>query len=273
MLLFFSSSNQIPFCCLVIYVYFSFAFVGTDPFDYFDFDLPSASTPLLYTYDESLTPYVEWMSRSNGTTAGGTTVQLRGSGFVANSTSVTLAEITCAVNYDQVGTYRGLHLCEWDGVDCTGLGVSDDGTSITCLTAPWDYSGDAFDQPVVVAVEEKGHAVNAEKVKWSYMNLWSLKTTWGGKDPPIEGDSVVITYGEYIVLDISPPELNLVIVQGTLDFHREVGDLNFNASYIVLHYGRMIVGTADDLFATNMATITLVGLRDAYELPVYGAKV
>ena len=246
---------------------------STDPFNYFDFLLPSASAPLYYAYDEALTPYVEWISRLNGTTAGGTTVQLRGSGFVPNATSVTLAGIPCAVHYDEVSSYRGKHLCEWDGVNCDGLGVSDGGTAITCLTAPWDYSGDAFDQPVVVSVAEKGHAVNAGNVKWSYMNLWSSTTTWGGNDPPIEGDSVVITYGEYIVLDISPPELNLVVVQGTLDFHRDVGDLNFNASYIVLHYGRMIVGTAEDPFATNTATITLVGSRDAYELPVYGAKV
>lgn len=245
----------------------------TDPLNYFDFVLPSASLPLIYSYDEALTPFVEWISRLNGTTAGGTTVQIRGSGFVANSTTVTLAGIPCAVTYDEVGVYRGQHLCEWEGVNCDGLGVGDGGTSIVCLTGPWDYSGDAFDQPVVVTVAGKGHAVNAENIEWSYMNLWSSKTTWGGNDPPVEGDSVVITHGEYIVLDVSPPELNLVVVQGTLDFHRDVGDLNFNASYIVLHYGRLIVGTAENPFATNVATITLVGSRDAYELPVYGAKV
>ena len=45
------------------------------------------------------------------------------------------------------------------------------------------------------------------------MNLWSHKTTWGGNPLPITGDSVVITYGEYIVLDISPPALNLLTIQ------------------------------------------------------------
>jgi len=69
------------------------------------------------------------------------------------------------------------------------------------------------------------------------------KTTWGGNEPPVEGDSVVITLGEYIVLDVSPPALHLVTLQGTLSFARDVGDLEFNASYIVIHYGRMIVGT------------------------------
>ena len=51
-----------------------------------------------------------------------------------------------------------------------------------------------------------------------------------------------------------------------------MGDLEFNASYIVIHYGRLIVGTADDPFLNN-AIITIRGERTAYELPVYGAKV
>lgn len=51
------------------------------------------------------------------------------------------------------------------------------------------------------------------QVSWSYVNLWSHKTTWGGNPLPITGDSVVITYGEYIVLDISPPALNLLTIQ------------------------------------------------------------
>lgn len=51
-----------------------------------------------------------------------------------------------------------------------------------------------------------------------------------------------------------------------------MGDLELNCSYIVLQYGRLIVGTADEPFP-NKATITIVGQRTAYELPVYGAKV
>ena len=47
--------------------------------------------------------------------------------------------------------------------------------------------------------------------------------------------------------------------------------ISLNASYIVLQYGRLIVGTEHEPF-TSEATITLVGQRTAYELPVYGAK-
>jgi hypothetical protein len=245
--------------------------VQLDIFDYFDIDLDNNHTALTYTYDEDLTPFVEWISRKNGTTAGGTTVQIVGSGFTQNST-VKLAGITCAVRYEEIGSYRSQHLCDWDGVECDGIGVNEDGTTITCLTNPWDYSGDAFDREVIVDVEGQGYALTADTVVWSYANLWSSTTTWGGNDPPVEGDSVVITYGEYIVLDVSPPELVLLTIQGNLKFAQDVGDLALNCSYIVLQYGRLFVGTADEPFETYNAVITLVGSRDSYELPVYGAK-
>jgi len=101
-----------------------------------------------FSFDEDLTPFVQWISRKNGTTAGGTTVQLVGSGFLPNATTVKLAGVTCALAYDEVGDYRGKHLCEWEGVNCEGLGVSEDGTRLTCLTNQWDYNGDALDREV-----------------------------------------------------------------------------------------------------------------------------
>jgi len=92
--------------------------ISFDPFDFFDFAGPgpvveAGASPLTFTYDEDLTPFVEWISRRNGTTAGGTTVQIAGSGFVANATSVFLAGIACATTRADVGTYRGLKLCDW----------------------------------------------------------------------------------------------------------------------------------------------------------------
>ena len=187
----------------------------------------ASTTTWEYSYSEALTPRVYSISRLNGTTAGGTTVMINGTGFGNNATTdVFLAGIRCAVTYEQIGSYRGQHLCEWDGVDCTGLRVSE--SSIVCLTNKWDYNGDAFEAAVTVTVEHVGTAVVASGVSWSYMNLWSSKTTWGGNDPPAAGDSVVITYGEYIVLDESPAELHLLTLQGTLEFSRDVGDLQLN---------------------------------------------
>ena len=185
--------------------------------DFFaDFEVPPGASPvdpsaLVYSYDDTVTPCVESISRLNGTTAGGTTVVLTGKGFVPNATTVLLNGIVCSTEYSQIGSYRGLHLCEWDLVECGGLGVTP--TEITCLTNPWDYSDDAFHGDVTVNVPT-GDAVVDGSVDWSYMNLWSSTTTWGGNDPPVSGDSVVVTYGEFIVLDVSPPSLYLLTLQG-----------------------------------------------------------
>ena len=167
-----------------------------DPFTYFDLAMapsPSPAGDVEYVYDERVTAYVSTINRLNGTTAGGTTVVINGTGFIPNATTVYLAGVKCATEYAEIGSYREQHLCEWDGVDCLGLGVSED--SIVCLTNKWDFSGDAFEREVEVNVGDYGTAVTAPGVSWSYMNLWSATTTWGGDDPPAEGDSVVITYG------------------------------------------------------------------------------
>jgi len=153
--------------------------------------------------------------------------------------------------------------------------VDPSGTRLTCLTNPWDYeaSSDPFDREVTVTVAAMGNALCSSKVRWSYADLWSSLTTWGGKkeNKPVEGDSVVITYGQYIILDVSPPELYLVLVQGNLEFSRHSGNLALNCSYLLFQYGRLIIGSSDEPYVPR-ATITLVGNRDSYELPVYGAK-
>jgi hypothetical protein len=143
-----------------------------------------AAVDIPFTFDEALTPTVQWISRRNGTTAGGTTVTVFGKGFVPGSTAVTLAGVACALTYAEIGSYRGKHLCLWAGVDCAGLGVDPSGTSLTCLTNPWTYQGAPFRQEVSVTVGGKGSSVSAPHVDWSYMNLWSSNTTWGGGPPP-----------------------------------------------------------------------------------------
>ena len=40
----------------------------------------------------------------------------------------------------------------------------------------------------------------------------------------------------------------------------------------MIHYGRLFIGTAEDPWDQANAIITLVGDRNSYELPVYGAK-
>ena len=184
----------------------------------------------------------------------------------------------CAIQLSDVATYRDQHLCDWDGVNCDNLGIAfhneTNTTMITCLTNAWDYSGDAREAEILVSLWPWGHARNPNQITWAYVDLWSSLTTWGGvlENKPLEGDSVVITQGQYIVLDESPPALHLLLVYGgVLEFSRDVGDLALNASYIFVFGGKLLVGTEQEPFP-NKATITLTGDRDSYELPVYGAK-
>ena len=127
---------------------------------------------------------------------------------------------------------------------------------------------------VGIYVDNWGDAKVADGLAWSYCDLWSSATTWGGDldNKPLSGDSVVITTGEFIILDEDPPPLYLLTIYGgTLKFADWVGDLALNASYIFVYGGRLIVGTEDAPFPYT-ATITLEGDRNSYELPVYGAK-
>lgn len=55
-------------------------------------------------------------------------------------------------------------------------------------------------------------------VQYEYVDLWSRHTTWGGNPPPGPGDSVVIPAGTFVLLDISPPPLVAILIQGTLKF-------------------------------------------------------
>ena len=149
--------------------------------------------------------------------------------------------------------------------------------ALTCLSNPFPASDVA---PVVgdvdVVTDEVGLASTAEPVEYSYTNLWSAKTTWGGNDPPIAGDSVVVTVGEHIIMDVSPPLLHLVILEGVLAF-QDKQDLMLNASYIFIHgsvygsTGRLQVGTEAQPFL-HEAYITIHGNRASYEIPIYGTK-
>ena len=67
------------------------------------------------------------------------------------------------------------------------------------------------------------------------MDLWSRRSTWGGNLPPIDGDSVYIPAGTTVMLDVSPPRLYLLIVEGNLVF-----DSNANAN-IWLQVGSALV--------------------------------
>jgi len=221
------------------------------------------------------------MNRYFGTSAGGTRVAFNGTNFGSDA-SVTLAGVTCALNYSDIGQYRKQHLCEWDGVDCTGLGVTlssngyDD--QVLCLTNPADNTFDMYQTRPLLYVAPNGYAWMTQQTQpspqltWSYADLWSSKTSWGGHPIPQEGDAIVIDPNVHIFLDISPPKLHTILVYGTLEFSRDHGALALNVSYLFVKGGRLVIGTEEEPYM-QQATITLEGNRLSRELPVYGAKV
>jgi hypothetical protein len=163
----------------------------------------------------SLTPAVTSISPTWGTSVGGTTVTLTGTGFgtKADLTSPTSAsDITVLLN----------------GIDCEVMSLS--ATEIKCVTGSRGTL--LVTESMFVTVADKGFA-STGSLTFKYIDLWSSPWTWGGLDPPIEGDSVVIPAGQNIRLDVSPPQLFLVLIEGRLEFD-STKDLSFDASYIFI---------------------------------------
>jgi len=47
-----------------------------------------------------------------------------------------------------------------------------------------------------------------------YANKFSDELTWGGDIPPREMDSIAIPEGETLIIDITPPKLFAMIIEG-----------------------------------------------------------
>ena len=49
---------------------------------------------------------------------------------------------------------------------------------------------------------------------FAYVDLWSSPFSWGGADPPVDGDMVVIPRGETIVVDTDTAVVKLLLING-----------------------------------------------------------
>src|SRR5690606_32954464 len=96
--------------------------------------------------------------------------------------------------------------------------------------------------------------VSAEAQEAVRDGLWSDASTWSGGNVPEAGDVVTIGAGFDVVLDVSPPGLNGVKVEGKLSFSNDA-DLELTTEWIMLH-GELEIGT-EARPHTAHATITL----------------
>ena len=181
----------------------------------------------LFEFSSLLTPEVDSLSPDVGGTAGGTIVSLAGTGFfpvnITNAADLQASDITVTID--------GI-LCEWYG---RNYQISD--TSITCRTGEHCTTLEAI---VRVYVRGKGYATSSEGSVFEYVDRWSSRFTWGGNALPRQGESVYIKLSQTVYLDISPPVLNLILIEGTLIFEDEQ-DLHLQAKYIFINGGRLQV--------------------------------
>jgi cell migration-inducing and hyaluronan-binding protein len=84
---------------------------------------------------------------------------------------------------------------------------------------------------------------------------WSDPATWPSGEVPGEGDAVTIGRDMDVVLDVSPPALRSLTIQGKLSFSDE-RDLELETEWILVPGGELEIGTEANPH-TRKATITL----------------
>ena len=98
---------------------------------------------------------------------------------------------------------------------------------------------------------------------------WSEAATWPDGIVPAAGASVTIPADKAVLLDVSPPALSSLKIDGALVFDEK--DLALTTGSIVVT-GTLRIGTSGSPFAHN-ATITLTGASDAPDVMGMGSKV
>ena len=200
-----------------------------------------------FTYDDALTPSVTGLSPVRGGTGGGTSITITGSGFASSGNKVTIDGSICDI-------------------------VTESSTEISCLTNSHDG---AIEAPVTVEVPSLGYAKHADiaATTFYYIDRWSSIWTWGGLGTPQQGEFIVITQGQTILLDTSTPVLKFLLIDGgKLMYDREADGLNLNSEFIlIINNGALEIGTEDEPYLNN-AEITLHGHTRCTELPIYGCK-
>ena len=200
-------------------------------------------------YRQDITPTVTGVSPAVGSSIGGTVITITGTGFGTDKTGVEVY---------------------LDDIECNVTSVQN--TAIVCTTGALPDVSLRTGTPkgiVNVYVGDNGLAMNTN-VRFLYAERWSDVKTWGCGGLPIEGDSVEVPVGMNLLVDMSPPKLVAVVVEGGLIF--EDKNINFGCEYIMVRNGFVRIGTEAAPIQSNI-TLTLYGDRDDEQLPIFGNKV
>ena len=99
---------------------------------------------------------------------------------------------------------------------------------------------------------------------------WSDPATWPDRQVPRAGDKVTIAAGKDVVLDVSPPALNGLTIDGKLSF-ANTADLELTTEWVMVH-GELEIGT-EARPHTRKATITLTDNVKGEDIGVPAATV
>ena len=92
------------------------------------------------------------------------------------------------------------------------------------------------------------------KAQAAHPTRWSDPATWPNHKVPAAGDKVTIGRDKNVVLDVSPPPLDGLSIDGKLSFSDDA-DLELTTEWIMLH-GELAIGSEGHPH-TRKATITL----------------
>lgn len=107
------------------------------------------------------------------------------------------------------------------------------------------------------------NTTNNTDTRENFTRLWSNASQWPNQVLPAAGSNVTIPYEWNITLDINPPILNYVEVNGILNFDRNRDNI-FQAKYIWVKQGVVKIGSSTAPFTRSVNIILHGGKNDSY---------
>jgi cell migration-inducing and hyaluronan-binding protein len=124
----------------------------------------------------------------------------------------------------------------------------------------------------VAAQESHGHGAEAVPAAPATVKtaLWSDPAAWPDGKVPREGDAVTIARDMAIVLDVDPPALRSLTIDGKLTFSNDL-DIGLETEWIYLRRGELHIGS-EDRPHTRKATITLTNTVPGEDINTMGDR-
>ena len=118
-----------------------------------------------------------------------------------------------------------------DGISCDVQSATS--TQIQCIT------GSRLFLPTQTSfcIEVGGNKAILNGNKFIYIMRWSDERTWGTDLPPVENDLVYVPQGMSLFVDVSPPFLEGIIVEGGSLIFADEADLEIHTNFITINKG------------------------------------